>query len=254
MTATTASSENRRDRMVNGRVAAQLLVSVRSEAELESVIESGADIVDLKEPKAGPLAPTDPALWEWAKNRRKSMDRFDSPKFSAALGEPDEAIACAARLPGEFDFAKAGPSGCDDRDQLWRLWEQVRRRLDDRVELVAVAYADFQVAGCPAPETVFRVAAEFGLRHCLLDTYRKDGRSSIEQLGMESLRRLAETAERQSLWWALAGSIRRTDPRRLQQNGITPNCFGVRGDVCAGAREDALQPERVHAWRLELEA
>jgi uncharacterized protein (UPF0264 family) len=254
MTGTTASSENHRDRMVGGRVVAQLLVSVRSRAEMESVIGAGADIVDLKEPKAGPLAPTDPSLWEWAANHRKSIARADSPKFSAALGEPDEAIACASRLPGEFDFAKAGPSGCGDRNRLWRLWEQVRGRLDDRIELVAVAYADFQVAGCPAPETVFRMAKEFGLRRCLLDTYRKDGRSSIEQLGMESLKRLAETAESQSLWWALAGSIRRTDPRRLDQNGIIPNCFGVRGDVCAGTREGTLQSERVRAWRSELDA
>ena len=254
MTGITTSSESDRQGKGNGPVAAQLLVSVRSQAEMESVIDSGADIVDLKEPKAGPLAPTDPSLWEWAANRRKAMDRADWPKFSAALGEPDEAVASASMLPGEFDFAKAGPSGCSDQNQLWRLWEQVRGRLDDRVELVAVAYADSQAAGCPEPETVFRLARQFGLRHCLLDTYRKDGRSSIEQLGWVSLRRLAETAESQNLWWALAGSIRRTDPRRLSRNGITPNCFGVRGDVCGGTREDGLQVEQVRAWRLKLNA
>ncbi len=254
MTGTTASSENHGDRMLHGRVVAQLLISVRSQAEMASAIEAGADIVDLKEPKAGPLAPTDPALWQWAANHRKSIDRADSPKFSAALGEPDQAIACASRLPGEFDFAKAGPSGCGDRIRLLRLWEQVRGRLDDRVELVAVAYADFHVAGCPSPETVFQAAKEFGLRRCLVDTYRKDGRSSIEQLGLERLKRLAETADSGRLWWALAGSIRQTDPSRLYQYGITPNCFGVRGDVCAGSREDALQSERVRAWRFELDA
>lgn len=253
MSGTTTSSETDRDRKHDGPVDAQLLVSVRSESEMESVIEVGADIVDLKEPQAGPLAPTDPSLWEWAANRRQSMNRADSPKFSAALGEPNEAVACAAMLPGEFDFAKAGPSGCSDPIQLWRLWEQVRGRLNDQVELVAVAYADFQAAGCPAPEIVFRMARTFGLRRCLLDTYCKNGRSSIEQLGMTSLRGLAETAESRDLWWALAGSIRRIDPSRLSRNGITPNCFGVRGDVCEGSREDALQAEQVRAWRLKLD-
>ena len=123
------------------------------------------------------------------------MDRAtETPGLSAALGEPSEASSCAGHLPARFDFAKAGPSGCDCPDRLRRTWTDVRSQLDERIELVGVAYADWQQAGCVAPEVVFELACEFGLRRCLLDTFHKDGSSSVDLLGVASLCDLANRA------------------------------------------------------------
>lgn len=227
----------------------RLLVSVRDMIEVEIAIDSGVDIIDLKEPRAGALAPTDRYLWMQVAQRWDRMRCFNGPPWlSAALGEPGEAVSRAAQLPHGFHFAKAGPCGCGSTAGLTTLWTDVRERLPPRTELVAVAYADWKTAGCPAPEDVFRQAAEFGLRHCLLDTFEKKGQSTVSLLGMIALRELATLARQLRLWWALAGSIAGQEVVRLLAADIVPGCFGVRGDVCQGRREGSLQAERVRSW------
>ena len=198
-------------------------------------IGSGADIVDLKEPRAGALSPTDPQLWRQVARRWEQVDaNAQLPRFSAALGERAEARDCAASLPARFDFAKAGPSGCSDETQLRRLWSDVRQQLDPSIELVAVAYADWESAGCPTPQSVFQLAHQSGIRRCLLDTFDKAGKSSLQLMGLGSLRELAGIARSLDLWWALAGSVRCQDVARLRAVALAPDCFGVRGDVCRG--------------------
>lgn len=233
----------------------QLLVSVRDAAEADAAVEAGVGIVDWKEPNRGALAPTERELWDWASVRWEQLrQRFDSgdllgvPPLSAALGERDQALVVASDLPGQFRFAKVGPSRCCDADQLRRLWSDIRDRLDDRIELVAVAYADWKEAGCLAPDAVFEWAAREGFTRCLLDTFCKDGRSSLQKLGGSALLAIAETARQRKLWWALAGSICQADVARLDQLGVVPDCFAVRGDVCRGARESSIDPSRIHDW------
>ncbi len=57
------------------RLRPRLLVSARSAAEVEVAIASGADIVDLKEPRAGALAPTGRELWHQVARRWDEMDQ-----------------------------------------------------------------------------------------------------------------------------------------------------------------------------------
>jgi uncharacterized protein (UPF0264 family) len=218
-------------------------------------LQAGVGIVDLKEPRRGALAPTKRGIWRWAAERwdrlAESIDPADelvTPPLSAALGEREEAMAVAADLPATFRYAKVGPSQCPDADPLRRLWSGVRDLLDDRTELVAVAYADWQDAGCLSPQQIFRLAADFGFARCLLDTWIKNGRSSLEILGPAAITCLAETAKEGGLWWALAGSLRLADVATLSRSGVMPDCFGVRGDVCQGARDRSLDPLRVQAW------
>ena len=64
------------------------LVSVRDLAEFEMVYEAGVDIVDLKEPRSGALAPTDYETWslvsgwftcpvvEWRRDTESSAWKF----------------------------------------------------------------------------------------------------------------------------------------------------------------------------------
>ena len=48
------------------RAIPKLLISIRDRRELATVLDCGVDIIDLKEPGRGPLAPTDPRLWSQA--------------------------------------------------------------------------------------------------------------------------------------------------------------------------------------------
>lgn len=236
--------------------SARLLISVRSEQEVDDAIAGGADIVDLKEPRRGALAPTSTELWNSVShgNNQHSAgrcceDRSDTIRFSAALGESEQATSIAAFLPPTFAFAKVGPTDCDTKERLTELWSAVLDQLNCRTELVAVAYADHESARCLPAEQVFQLAAEFGFKRCLIDTLGKDGRSTVDHLGIDGLRRLASVVEQQRLWWTLAGSITLDQIEWLHRQSIWPDCFGVRGDVCVGDRQSVLSATRVKQWK-----
>ena len=228
---------------------AKLLVSVRNGVELDQALHAGVDIIDLKEPRHGPLAPASPRLCLAACDRILRLPSTDRPILSAALGEHDDAPCVAASLPQGFDFAKAGPSGCRTETQLAGLWDEVRRRLHPAVDLVAVAYADHPQADCLDAEAVFRLAARVGIGRCLLDTFVKDGRSTFDHIGLGRLRRLSDAASRMNLWWVLAGSIDRDSVSLTRRHGISNQCFGVRGDVCRSGRRSELAVERIRQWQ-----
>lgn len=228
----------------------KLLVSIRDRGELATVLESGVDIIDLKEPDRGPLAPADQELWFYAASVWERLG--PSSSLSAALGEQTDAIQVAGRLPGQFAFAKAGPSECRTEAAVGQLWQAVGERLDDQIELVAVAYADYQPARCPPPEEIFRLAACLGRKRCLIDTFVKDGRSTIDHLGANRLASLARLARAAGLWWTLAGSIRVSCVSPLREQAVLPDCFGVRGDVCHRGRQSTLASERLAVWKNAL--
>ncbi len=227
-----------------------LLVSIRNRDELAAVMAGGVDIIDLKEPRRGPLAPADAALWSHAASLWEALG--PTSLLSAALGERADAIQIAERLPSAFAFAKVGPSGCRSPGAMRDLWAAVGERLDDRIELVAVAYADFQAARSLPPEAIFQLAAKAGFARCLIDTYVKDGRSTLDHLGMDGLASLASVAAETGLWWTLAGSIRVDYVSLLRQQAVWPDCFGVRGDVCRRGRAGTLSRQRVTIWKAFL--
>ena len=86
-------------------VPTRLLISVRSEQEIDDAIAGGADIVDLKEPRNGALAPTTIELWnsvsQWTNQGSANSPaeyQNQSIRFSAALGESEQATSI---IPGE---------------------------------------------------------------------------------------------------------------------------------------------------------
>lgn len=224
----------------------QWLVSVRSLSEAKLATQFSVDILDWKEPSRGALEPVSTRTWEAAAR----CEALSGIPLSAALGESESALKLCRQLPGAFRFAKAGPSQTTLRS-LEQLWGELRRELAPSVELVAVAYADHETANCPDAESVFRLAADCGLKRILIDTFSKDGISSFIRIGdqLSTLRRLAAS---HSLWWSLAGSITLAEIRRLPTE-VFPNCFAVRGDVCEQARTSGLSSKRMRRWQLWIE-
>ena len=241
------------------RMRIQLLVSVRNAAEARQAAAADINILDLKEPLNGPLAPVQPALWRDIASMRLPIC------LSAALGESTDAAEFAAELPAAFRFAKVGPSHCSSEDQLIRLWQQTIQHLPATTELVAVAYADHLAADCLSPNAILDLAVRFGLRRFLIDTFIKDGTSTSEHVGWTGLRQIQATATRQRCWWALAGATRQADVARAVAAGVAPDCYGVRGDVCERGveisptnqraqrdRTGRLSPERIQSWKRTL--
>ncbi len=227
-----------------------MLVSVRDVAEASEALAAGVDVLDVKEPSRGALAAASVEVWEGVAALASRLE--SPPPLSAALGEPDEAIRCARALPRGYSYAKAGPSGCRTVARLHELWSSVRRSLPVETSLVAVAYADHAEADSLSPEVILHETVAAGLRHLLIDTFGKDGKSTPEQLSMSRLGGLIREARGQDVWVAVAGSLRADQLAGFEAGGVRPDCFGVRGDVCVGARDRRISPERVRRWRAEL--
>ncbi|TWT76701.1 hypothetical protein CA13_71980 [Planctomycetes bacterium CA13] len=242
-----------------------LLVSVRDIAEFEQAIAAKVQIIDFKEPNHGALAAVDPLVWHrasaivvaWGGALMHPIGKLRSKHslLSAALGESEDYGKIIDQLPQTFRFAKVGPSGIDCPKRLARLWRDAHHRLACRnaaAELVPVAYADHQLAGCVAPERIFQLAAELGFKRCLIDTFEKNGAGSLDLLSFDRFVRLQRIAEAANMKWSLAGSMRLESVDLLNSVGIHPDCFAVRGDVCDPdskiGRRGKLNAARLKAW------
>ncbi|KLU07010.1 protein containing DUF556 [Rhodopirellula islandica] len=229
---------------------AELLISVRDLEEAQVVVSRGVQIVDFKEPSRGALAACDPSVWRAAALQLAAslVVAGGSVQLSAALGESDTGRELAGQVPREFSFAKIGPSGCQTAQKLASVWEAIC--LPQSVELVPVAYADHVAAETICPEQVLELVIDSGRRRMLIDTFRKNGRTLTDHLSVEQLRSLLRTAANAGVWMALAGSVRLPEKQSLVAEGVRPNCWGVRGDVCDHRdRRGRLDPEKVTAWR-----
>ena len=236
----------------------QWLVSVRDLAEATTAAGFGVDILDLKEPLDGPLAPVSPQTWKsvanW--NQTQSGDRQLRPELSAALGESHQAMLIARNLPPEFAYAKVGPSDCNNQSQLTNLWSTLRALLPPSVQLVAVAYADHHAARSLPAIDILHAAARQGFDRILLDTFGKTERSSIDLMTPTRLIEFGTLARKHGLWWSLAGSVKLQQLSRLEQllgeKQSSPDCVAIRGDVCDGGRGGNVSCDRLRAWQQAL--
>lgn len=231
------------------------LISVQNLSEFNLVIRSDVDIVDLKDPSSGALAATNFTTWKQIADRYQDlMQRTQNqsgsklPALSAALGEIDEALVCASKLPEVFAFAKAGPVGCLTACQLVDAWRTLRDKIHRNIELVAVAYADWELAGTLHPKDIFQLAADHGFKRCLIDTYTKDGRSTLDFLGADQVSHLRRLTQQHDLWFAFAGSIKQRELEKLNELGVVPDCYAVRGVVCPSQRSSQVCEDLLTRW------
>lgn len=207
-----------------------LLVSVRSAAEARAAWEAGAAVIDVKEPRLGPLGRAPAATW-------RAVRAVVPPAVpvSVALGELADLRPGSIRpedLAG-INFRKAGPAGlgCD-----WlRRWDEARLACPAPARWVAVAYADWERAGAPDPDAV--VAAALAADDCpgvLFDTWDKSGGPLIEPTPPWRDRVAAIRASGRFV--SLAGRLNLAAIRRL--GPLKPDLFAVRGAACAGGTRD----------------
>jgi uncharacterized protein (UPF0264 family) len=219
-----------------------LLVSVRSAAEAKAALAGGAAIIDVKEPDNGALGRASPdvlanILAEVAGRR----------PVSAALGElPAEEVDLPANL-ASLSFVKWGLAGWRGRGSAWkeqllRLREQVETHSSCRA--VAVAYADWKLAGAPPVLDVGRFAVSRRWSVLLVDTWQKDGSTLLDWMSLTDLKRLREQTRAVGVKLALAGSLGEATIQALAP--VAPEWFAVRGAACAeGQRSGCVEEQRV---------
>ncbi|MBP2296301.1 (5-formylfuran-3-yl)methyl phosphate synthase [Azospirillum rugosum] len=222
----------------------RLLASVANLDELALAARGGADILDLKDPKAG-------ALGAWAPDDiARAVDTVHlwpvRPPLSATVGDlPMEPAAVTDRVARTWacgvDYVKIGlvPSG-DPAACVAALAPDARRG----ARIVAVLFADlWDDAGRLLPDI-----ARAGFAGAMLDTAGKGSGGLLRQKDIGQLARFVERARALGLLTGLAGSLAVRDIAALLP--LAPDYLGFRTALCAGAdRGGALDPAALAAVR-----
>lgn len=217
---------------------ARLLVSVRSPREALAAVEGGADIIDVKEPKRGPLGRADSSIW---REVREILP--PSIPLSVALGEIHEWPGNHCEVPElrictfwKLGLASSGTNWAED-------WRQIRRNCKAGPGWIAVAYADWEKAASPHPDEILEAAiVADDCVGVLVDTWDKSSPSPIN----ESWTAWFDRGRELGLTTALAGRLDLEMIRRLAP--LRPTIIAVRGAACVGGdRQGEIDAGRVSA-------
>ena len=212
----------------------RMLASVADAAEAEVVLQLGADVVDLKDPRRGALGavPLDTAREAIAAVARRS-------ETSAALGDPpydEEMLLAGARALAAMgvDYVKLAV----DAPMLDRLGDSLSGLARD-VRLVGMMFADEK----PDFALLAKLAA-LGFKGAMLDTRDKTRGRLIAHLDVVQLSQFCAQCRALSLMSGLAGSLEAPDVPRLLL--VRPDVLGFRGALChAHDRQGAIDPQAV---------
>lgn len=239
----------------------RLLVSVRDAAEARAAIEGGADVIDVKEPSAGPLgaasvdatiavaieAGTVPGLpWTLACGELVDVG-VDGvlAHVEAVCRGLGEVVPGRPPKPWLVKVGLSGMAGRPWRDDLARI----AAGLPGGIVQAAVAYADWHGGDAPDPEAIFREAPGLG-GVVLLDTFDKAAGSCLAIAGESAIRRLADLARSEGVWLALAGRISPADAGWIAD--LRPDIVAVRSAVCRGGRMGRVEAGLTARLRSEL--
>ncbi len=227
---------------------AGLLVSVRSADEVEAALSGGADLIDVKEPTKGPLGMAEAEVVAAVVAKVKKR-----VPVSAALGEwSPEAITVAHwHLELKLDYVKWGLANYTPTPGWGEDILDTRRELPAGMEMVAVAYADWERAKSVPPAEIVKFAKRFRFKAFLLDTWNKDGKTLLDFLKPAEIAELLESVGRVGMKSAIGGSLRPEQVKQLK--GVEPDWYAVRASACAGGKRDgAIDTARVKKWKAAI--
>jgi uncharacterized protein (UPF0264 family) len=222
-----------------------LLVSVRAVDELEAALSGGADLIDVKEPSKGALAPAEAEVVAAVIAKVKGK-----VPVSAALGEwsPNAITDAHWHLELKLNFVKWGLAGYSSRPGWGEDLLDTRRELPVGMEMVAVAYADWERAKSIPPAELVRFAKRFRFKAFLLDTWGKDGKTLLDFATPGEIGDLVDSLKRVEMTVAIGGSLRPEHVKQLK--GVNPDYFAVRSSACAaGKRDGVIDAARVRKWK-----
>lgn len=222
-----------------------LLVSVRSVDEVDAALSGGADLIDVKEPAKGPLGPAEAEVVAAVIARVKNR-----VPVSAALGEwsPNAITDAHWHLELKINYVKWGLAGYTARPGWGEDLLDTRRELPVGMEMVAVAYADWERAKSVPPGEMVRFAKRFRFKAFLLDTWGKDGKTLLDFASPGEVAELVESLKRVEMTVAIGGSLRPEHVKQLK--AVAPDYYAVRSSACAaGKRDGVIDAARVKKWK-----
>ncbi|MCX7627022.1 MAG: (5-formylfuran-3-yl)methyl phosphate synthase [Methylophilaceae bacterium] len=219
------------------------LASVTSVQEAATVLERGADIIDLKNPAQG-------ALGALRGEKVRAIVHFVASRrlVSATIGDlpmqPDVLSEAVVRMAAcGVDIVKVGFFGQTGHEEC----VQALASLASLIKLVAVLFAD----QAPSPELPGHLAAA-GFHGVMLDTANKTQGSLCAWMQPAALRSFVQTSKAAGLRVGLAGALRCSDIPRLCL--LEPDYLGFRSALCFDDRRmSAVDPQRVISIKKVLQ-
>jgi uncharacterized protein (UPF0264 family) len=211
----------------------KLLISPKNEKEAAEAVAGGADIIDVKNPKEGPLG----ANFPWIIKRIRQVTPANI-EVSCTLGEVPNlpgsmALASLGAAATGVNYIKAGLYGLKTLEGAVYLMRSVTKAAKDynpAIKVVASGYADAGRISTVDPLLVPKIAHEAQADIAMLDTAIKDGKNLFNFLAKPQLQRFVETAHGYGLQAALAGSLQKEDLPEVYALGA--DVVGVRGAAC----------------------
>lgn len=203
----------------------KMLASVNGVEEAEIALAGGADIIDLKDPRAGALgaAATDvirETIKAVAGRQPVSAVTGDLPMEPELIRAKAEEIAATG-----VDYVKIGFFPSDNAAAC----AEALAPLAARTKLIAVLFADLE------PDLgLLPVLARHGFHGAMLDTANKNGRRLLDHMPPERLHGFVDQCRALGLKVGLAGSLEAPDVPRLLP--MTPDFLGFRGALCDQSR------------------
>lgn len=226
----------------------QLLISVKNVEETLIALESGVDIIDLKDPNIGALGALD------IETSREILQKVHQYKLlshqqtfaltSATVGENHATLnnlinEIDARVKIGIDIIKISVSsllsdtGSFVDDQLMTHISSSKQ-----VKFIAVFFADQSV-----DLTLLKKLKHHGFYGAMIDTHKKQP-NLLEICTSSTLQMFTQECHKNDLKSGLAGSLKPQHVEALA--AINPSYIGFRGGVCAeGIRKNGLMQDKV---------
>ncbi len=224
----------------------RLLVSVRNPSEARDALAAGADLIDLKEPRRGSLAPVSPRTVQSVVDvvaRRVPLSAAQGELLADVPPDPGALAASLWHLSCGVSLAKFGLAGCAQCDDWPARLAQALGALPPTTRGVGVIYADCETAVAPQPLEVIEQAQALGCRAVLVDTWQKGERGLLDWWSLPQCEGYVDRIRRTGMLAVLGGSLTSATIRQLLP--LEPDYVAVRGAVCRRSRGGRLDPELV---------
>ncbi len=148
-------------------------------------------------------------------------------------------------MPPGIPLVKLGLAGCAAHADWPDRFADAVYRLTEKIQAVAVAYADWGRATAPAPAHVLDAAVRLGCRAVLVDTWKKDAGGLLDLWTIDQCASFVNQVRGAGLMAVVGGSLTADGLRRLLP--LRPDYLAVRGAACGTDRAGELSAERVRA-------
>ena len=226
----------------------QLLISVTTIEEAQIALENGADIIDLKDPKAGALGALPIELIKSIVAYVKTKTDGNSKITSATIGDlamqPELLLDHVTKLATtEVDIIKIGFFETDNYQPCLDALQGVTQA---GTKLMAVLFAESTY-----PESLIETIKQAGFIGVMLDTAKKNGLTLMDYYSEEQRITFAQIVFKHHLQFGLAGSLKLHHIAKMKE--ISPTYIGFRGGVCDdNQRELSLNAEKIKAIHKTL--